>query len=149
MYYSVLFSWIEERSCCVFSDRRIRPVYTQPVYHHRNCSVTTSVVEKSQLAWGGDTCDCIPDPLDPEGQYFSPATGLRNREWGGAFETQHSQHQMGDNKEKPSEFMKDDLRLARVGVPSDLHKECGAPSGDSQFNLQAEATPIQVTSRCD
>ena len=36
---------------------------------------------------GGDACDWTPDPHGIVGQYFSPATGLRRREWGGAFET--------------------------------------------------------------
>lgn len=53
---------------------------------------------------GGDTCDWIPDPHGPEGQCFSPATGLKRRAWGGAFETQRSVHQVRGNGGLP-EFL--------------------------------------------
>ena len=39
---------------------------------------------------GGDACDWTPDPHGIVGQDFSAATGLRRREWGGAFEARRS-----------------------------------------------------------
>ena len=68
---------------------------------------------------GGGACDWIPDPHGPEGQYFSPATGLRHRAWGGAFETRHSVQKMrGATGESPEYLLPqmtvDDPRLAEV-----------------------------------
>ena len=55
---------------------------------------------------GGGACDWIPDPHGPEGQYFSPATGLRHRAWGGAFETRHSVNQARRTPSNPKrQFM--------------------------------------------
>ena len=78
----------------VAADKEVKGFYGIPgsaphVPFAKNPDMTSAVR-------GGDACDWIPDPHGPEGQYFSPATGLRHRAWGGAFETRPSVHKMRD-----------------------------------------------------